>query len=47
MIMHLYVIEKKYHMKNYLSHKLSTSNFSYRDLFFDPSENKVSTCSST
>jgi len=29
-------------MKNYLAPKLSNSNFSYRDLFYDPSEGKVS-----
>lgn len=33
--------ESAYQMKNYLTPKLSSSNFSYRDLFFDPSENKV------
>lgn len=33
--------ESTYQMKNYLTPKLSSSNFSYRDLFFDPSENKV------
>ncbi|XP_060561259.1 nephrocystin-1-like isoform X1 [Ruditapes philippinarum] len=33
--------ESIYQMKNYLTPKLSNSNFSYRDLFFDPSENKI------
>ena len=33
--------DPQYTMKNYLSPKLSNSNFSYKDLFFDPSTNKV------
>ncbi|KAL4237292.1 Nephrocystin-1 [Mactra antiquata] len=34
-------LESIYLMKNYLAPKLSVSNFSYKDLFFDPNESKI------